>query len=286
LSRFYLSIGDFVGRTGVSEPTLRMWERRYGFPEPKRTESGHRRYSEDQAELIGRVQTLRQAGLSLPAAIARAQAPPDPEAISLFSSLRSLRPELEARVVRKPVLIALSHAIEDEILARAEARVMFACFQRESFYRSSQLRWRELSGAACVSAVFADFEKARAPGDGGHGSDDDDPAEVPISRREQIAREWAIVAYGGRSSIAMVARELASSNVGAATLARAFELVWTVEPEAVRAQARACGALLARSLPELAARVDDQLAIDAAASAAEQVRLTTAVVNRVLSELS
>jgi hypothetical protein len=84
----------------------------------------------------------------------------------------------------------------------------------------------------------------------------------------------------------MVARELASSNVGAATSTRAFELVWTVEPEAVRALTRACGALLARSLPELAARVDDQLAIDAAASAAEQVRLTTAVVNRVLSELS
>jgi MerR family transcriptional regulator, light-induced transcriptional regulator len=286
LSRFDLSIGDFVGRTGVSEPTLRMWERRYGFPEPKRTASGHRRYSEDQAELIGRIQALRQSGLSLPAAIARAQAPPDPDAISLFASLRGLRPELEPRVVGKPVLIALSHAIEDEMLARAEARVMFACFQRESFYRSSQVRWRELSAAARVAAVFADFGQTRAPGDGGDGSDAGDPAEVPISRRQQIAREWAIVTYGGRSSMAMVARELAASNVGAVTATRAFELVWTVEPEAVRALARACGALLARSLPELAASVDDQLAIDAAASAAEQVRLTTAVVNRVLSELS
>jgi DNA-binding transcriptional MerR regulator len=283
LSKFTLSIGDFVDRTGVSEPTLRMWERRYGFPEPKRTESGHRRYSEDQAELIGRMQVLRQSGLSLPAAIARAQAPPDPDAISLFASLRGLRPELEPRVVGKPVLIALSHAIEDEMLARAEARVMFACFQRESFYRSSQVRWRELSAAAHVAAVFADFRQTRAPGDGGDGGD---PAEVPISRRQQIAREWAIVCYGGRSSMAMVARELAASNVGAGTATRAFELVWTVDSEAIRALAGACGALLARSLPELAARVDDELAIGAAASAAEQVRLTTAVVNRVLSELS
>jgi DICT domain-containing protein len=277
LSRFDLSIGDFVVRTGVTEPTLRMWERRYGFPLPERTGSGHRRYSEDQAELIDQVQILRQAGLSLRAAMARAQAPPDPQAISLFSSLRSLRPGLERRVVSKPVLIAFSRAIEDEMLARAEARVLFGCFQREAFYRSSQQRWHELSSAARVAAVFADFEQERV---------EHEPAEVAISRRQQIAREWAIVAYGGRSSVCMAGRELASSNVDAATSARAFELVWTVEPEAVQSVARACVTLLRRSLPELAVSAEEQLGIDTASPATEQVRLTTAVVGRVLSELS
>jgi DNA-binding transcriptional MerR regulator len=277
LSRFELSIGDLVARTGVTEPTLRMWERRYGFPSPERTESGHRRYSEDQAELIDQVQILRQVGLSLPAAIARAQAPPDPEATSLFSSLRSLRPDLERRVVSKPVLIAFSHAIEDETLARAEARVLFGCFQREAFYRAAQRRWIELSAAARVAAVFADFEQERV---------ECEPAEVPISRRQQIAREWAIVAYGGRSSVCMAGRELASSNVDNATPGRSFELVWTVEPEAVQSVARACVALLRRSLPELASAAEEQLGVDAASPAGEQVRLTTAVVGRVLAELS
>ncbi|HEX3616188.1 MAG TPA: DICT sensory domain-containing protein [Solirubrobacteraceae bacterium] len=280
MSRFEFGIGDFVARTGVTESTLRMWERRYGFPLPERTESGHRRYSEDQAELIDQVQILRHAGLSLPAAIARAQAPPDPEAISLFSSLRSLRPELERRVVSKPVLIAFSHAIEDEILARAEARVLFGCFQRETFYRSSQRRWRELSAAARVAAVFADFEQARA------AAERYDPAEVPISRRQQIAREWAIVAYGGRSSVCMAGRELASSSVDAATSTRTFELVWTVDPEAVQKVGRACVTLLRRSLPELAAGAEQQLAVEMGSPAGEQVRLTSAVVGRVLSALS
>lgn len=284
MSRFVLSIGDFVARTGVSEPTLRVWERRYGFPEPQRTESGHRRYSEDQAALVDHVLILRQAGLSLPAAIARAQLPPDPDAISLFSSLRSGRPDLDMRVVRKPVLIALSHAIEDETLARAEAQTMFACFQREHFYRSSQVRWNELAGAARVSAVFADFAQAREPG--ADASDDHGPAEVPISRRQQLAREWSLVVYGGRSSICMAARELASSNVDAATAQRSFELIWTVEPEAVRSLARTCVALLRPSLPGLASRAEQQLAIEAVSSPAEQVRLATAVVNRVLSELA
>jgi DICT domain-containing protein len=283
LSRFELSIGDFVSRTGVTEPTLRMWERRYGFPRPERTESGHRRYSEDQAELVDQVQVLRRVGLSLPVAIARAQAPPDPEAISLFSSLRSLRPELEQRVLSKPVLIAFSHAVEDETLARAEATVLFGCFQREVFYRSAQPRWQELSAAARVAAVFADFEHTAAGGStpGGYA-----PAEIPISRRQQVAREWAIVAHGGRSSVCMAARELASSNVHAATPERAFEFVWTVEPEAVQAVARTCVALARRAQPDLAAAAEDQIGLDAASAPGDQVRLTAAVVGRVLSELS
>lgn len=40
-----LSIGALSRATGVPADTLRTWERRYGFPAPERTESGHRRYS-------------------------------------------------------------------------------------------------------------------------------------------------------------------------------------------------------------------------------------------------
>ncbi len=76
------SIGDVVERTGVAEATLRMWERRYGFPSPKRLTSGHRRYNERDVELIRAVVARRAAGLALeqpssrrvPAA--RSRAPP------------------------------------------------------------------------------------------------------------------------------------------------------------------------------------------------------------------
>ncbi len=278
MSSFVLSIGDVVARTGVAEPTLRMWERRHGFPQPQRTDSGHRRYSEDQADVVERVRVLRESGLSLPAAIARAQAAPEPDMISLFSTLRDLGPELQPRALGKPVLIALSHAIEDEALARADARAMFACFQRERFYRSAQTRWRELSAAVRVAAVFADFEQIRLP--------EDLPAEVPIGRRQNLSREWAIILDGGRSSIGMVARELASSNADAATPDRSFELLWTVEPQAVRALSRVCAALIRDRLPDLAARAEEALAIESTAVPAELVQLTTAVVNRTLSELS
>jgi hypothetical protein len=44
--------------------------------------------------------------------------------------------------------------------------------------------------------------------------------------------------------------------------------------------------LLARRWPELAASAEEQLAVEAPSPAADQVRLTTAVVGRGLSELS
>lgn len=39
-----LSIGDICSETGLSADVIRVWERRYGFPEPVRLPSGHRRY--------------------------------------------------------------------------------------------------------------------------------------------------------------------------------------------------------------------------------------------------
>ena len=47
-----VSIGEVAEATGLSPDVIRVWERRYGFPEPVRLSSGHRRYrSEDLRRL-------------------------------------------------------------------------------------------------------------------------------------------------------------------------------------------------------------------------------------------
>ena len=38
---------------GVSPSTLRSWERRFGFPEPRRTPGGHRQFE------VGEIEALR-----------------------------------------------------------------------------------------------------------------------------------------------------------------------------------------------------------------------------------
>jgi MerR family transcriptional regulator, light-induced transcriptional regulator len=53
-----LSIGALSRISGVGVETLRNWERRYGFPEPIRLDSGHRRYP---SEMVTRLRIVRRA---------------------------------------------------------------------------------------------------------------------------------------------------------------------------------------------------------------------------------
>jgi DNA-binding transcriptional MerR regulator/methylmalonyl-CoA mutase cobalamin-binding subunit len=50
--------------TGIPAATLRAWERRYGVPEPRRTESSYRVYSDADIELIRRVRELCEQGMA------------------------------------------------------------------------------------------------------------------------------------------------------------------------------------------------------------------------------
>ncbi len=50
--------------TGIPAATLRAWERRYGVPEPRRTESSYRVYSDADVQLIRRVRALCDQGIA------------------------------------------------------------------------------------------------------------------------------------------------------------------------------------------------------------------------------
>lgn len=49
--------------TGLSKDTLRVWERRYGFPRPQRDEFGQRLYSADDVRRLRVIRRLTDAGL-------------------------------------------------------------------------------------------------------------------------------------------------------------------------------------------------------------------------------
>ncbi len=61
--------------TGVPASTLRAWERRYGIPSPRRTDSAYRLYSGEDVTLIRRIQSLCDAGLSVGQAAERLREP-------------------------------------------------------------------------------------------------------------------------------------------------------------------------------------------------------------------
>ena len=58
-----LSIGAVVRDSGIARDTLRIWERRYGFPEPLRNDKGERMYPEGQLRRLQRIRRLLDQGL-------------------------------------------------------------------------------------------------------------------------------------------------------------------------------------------------------------------------------
>ena len=58
----YFSIAAVERDTGLSKDTLRVWERRYGFPRPQRDSAGDRVYPPDQVERLHQIRRLLDAG--------------------------------------------------------------------------------------------------------------------------------------------------------------------------------------------------------------------------------
>lgn len=56
------AIADVARETGVQKDTLRVWERRYGFPTPQRDASGERRYDAEQVQRLHLIKRLLDAG--------------------------------------------------------------------------------------------------------------------------------------------------------------------------------------------------------------------------------
>ena len=59
----YLSIGAVERDSGIARDTLRVWERRYGFPLPARNDKGERVYPLEQLRRLQRIRRLLDQGL-------------------------------------------------------------------------------------------------------------------------------------------------------------------------------------------------------------------------------
>ena len=246
-----LAIREVAEQTGLAAGTIRMWEQRYGFPEPERTPAGYRLYSEDDVETLRRVITLRETGLSVPAALerARASATAVTDRPSIFGAVPSAG---RTRMLRKKTLIAMSRAIEDETLARAAGPVILGAFQRERHFRTVSHRYRRLADAADASAVFADFAEPREPVEG--------PAEVPIEAGAAIGHEWAVVVDAPSFSVCLCAWEPPVRHAPEDDLDRRFETFWTLEPGAVRQAALAGASVAGVTAPSVGERLHGVLA--------------------------
>jgi DICT domain-containing protein len=242
-----LGIQEVAERTGVAAATLRVWERRYGFPRPGRTSSGRRRYHADDIEAVRRVLAYRDDGLSVGAAISQTLRSINATAApSLVSAVLADSRDAPAQVLRKSTLSALSRAIEHEALIRADRPVVIASFQREGFYRVVERRYRRLARQAEIALVLADFPAVRHPAGG--------PSEIPIDLDEPLGNQWAVIIDAPGYAACLVGWEQPAATTPPDEQRR-FEALWTLDPEVTRHAARATVPIAARHDPSLAARL-------------------------------
>src|SRR5690606_12796452 len=57
-----IPVGTVCAMFGLNPNTVRTWERRYQFPSPVRSASGHRSYTSDDIERISRIVNLINGG--------------------------------------------------------------------------------------------------------------------------------------------------------------------------------------------------------------------------------
>jgi DICT domain-containing protein len=274
-----LAIRDVAEQTGLAAGTIRMWEQRYGFPEPQRTASGYRLYSAEDVELLRRVVSLRRTGLSVPAAVARAREA-FREATDRPSIFGAVPNGGRVRRLRKRTLVALSRAIEDETLASAARPVVLGAFQQERHYRGVEHRYRRLAELADLAVVFADFDGGRPAPAPPAGT----PAEVPIRPSDPLGHEWAVVVDAPGLSVCLVAWEPPVAHPPERERDREFETFWTLDPEAVRRAAHAGAAAARAGAPAVADRLEDLLA-DRPPGAAATVGALEALTARMIGYL-
>ena len=271
-----LAIKDVAERTGIAAGTIRMWEQRYGFPEPQRLPSGYRRYTADDVETLRRVQAYRRRGLSVSAAIDRAREAGGPsDRPSLYAAVAATEPGAHPQVLRKTTLEALSRAIEHETLALAAAPILVGAFQRERFYRPIEERWRRMAAHADAAVVFADFAAERHPEDG--------PDELPIDPRDALGNEWAVVVDAPGFAASLVAWEQPGTG-GGAEGERRFEAIWTLDPQAARRACRTAARMAGAIDPATGDRLETLLA-DRPLALEQPVPALTALANRVVAYL-
>jgi DICT domain-containing protein len=268
-----LAIKDLAEQTGVAAGTIRMWEQRYGFPEPARTAAGYRVYTEQDVVALRRVVAYRSGGLSVPAALERARSlEGETDRPSIFAALASGDASVRPQKLRRATLIALSRAIEEEAMARAAGPVVIGAFQDERNYRAVEHRYRRLAHVADAVGVFATFPDARF-------GDEDEPAEIPISTSDSLGHEWAVIVDAPGYAACLVGWETPGRSGE-----RIFEAVWTMDAPVVRRAAQVGATIAARHAPEWSERLlsilaDRPLAIEAPAPG------LTALTNRMIGYL-
>ncbi|MEG4318539.1 MULTISPECIES: DICT sensory domain-containing protein [unclassified Microcoleus] len=177
--------------------------------------------------------------------------------ISLLAELLQALPQLRAQIYFKSSMTALSHAMEDLVLAGSDDEpLVIASFQRERFYRQEAHRYRRIADRSSQVYVLAAPETEFKNSSECHEN-------VAFAPEDGLSKEWHLVVLGEHYSTCLICQEKIvpidnQDDRGPLLMdqARRFEGIWTFDREV---SCKAAELLLDRIViyrPELAEKID------------------------------
>jgi DICT domain-containing protein/signal transduction histidine kinase len=172
---------------------------------------------------------------------------------SVLSELLRQMPQLRSHLYFKSSLTALSHAMEDRVLAGTDRPLLIASFQQEKFYRQEAHRYRRLGEISDQVYVLAAPET--------EFSDRISEYElVPFESTDGLASEWHLIAIGAQSSACLICREKVVPPSDIPVLpeidaSRRFEGIWTFDRQVTIAAAHILLDRIQSYRPELAPKI-------------------------------
>ncbi|MBD2104984.1 DICT sensory domain-containing protein [Leptolyngbya sp. FACHB-261] len=123
--------------------------------------------------------------------------------ISLLQEVQAAFPHLRPQTYFKSSLTALSHAIEDQVLAETtgSAPLVIACFQQERFYRQEASRYLRI-------AELTDQVYIMAAPETNFAASSDHYETVPFTPDDSLAQEWHLIVVSDQYTICLICREV------------------------------------------------------------------------------
>ncbi|WP_404785298.1 DICT sensory domain-containing protein [Altericista sp. CCNU0014] len=145
---------------------------------------------------------------------------------SVLQELLEAQPQLRSQMYFKSSLTALSHAMEDQVLAGTDRPLVIACFQRERFYRQEAHRYLRIADITphvyVLAAPETDFKNAS----GVHET-------IAFSPEDGLSQEWHLVVIGQEYAVCLICREhlqiAGKGQLPHMDQSRRFEGIWTFD---------------------------------------------------------
>jgi DICT domain-containing protein/signal transduction histidine kinase len=176
--------------------------------------------------------------------------------ISLLAELLQALPELRAQIYFKSSMTALSHAMEDLVLAGWDEPLVIASFQRERFYRQEAHRYRRIAERSSQVYVLAAPETDFKNSSECHET-------VAFEPSDGLSQEWHLVVLGEQYSTCLICQEKIGQaaeedgrELRAMDQARRFEGIWTFDRDVSSFAAQLLLDRIVKYRPELAEKID------------------------------